>query len=409
MTPAAPIAGAGGGVARTLCVVVLALVAGDPRLDEGVDRDGDEQQAEHRSSGMRMLNDSVWPRKYELPARRHESQRAVGEADVPVGLRARRDRRRVVGSVVPDRVDREQRCDEHDHAEREEEEAAHLRHVDRHHRVAHDVAVRAARGRELRVLVDHHQHQVQHQQTDEDRGQQQDVQRVEATDDLVAGELAAEEQERRPGADERDALDHAVDDAEAVARQQVVGERVAGEALGHREDEEDEADDPVELARLAECTGEEDAQHVHADAGDEDERGPVVDLAYEQTAADVERQPQGRVERGRHLDAAHRQVGAGVVRRHHGRLEEERQERSREQDDDEAPQRDLAEHERPVVGEDLAPELLDEAREAGALVDVVRGRREESTAERPAVLAGRHRVQVLRDRRVQVVVLSGGS
>ena len=52
-------------------------------------------------------------------------------------------------------------------------------------------------------------------------------------------------------------------------------------------------------------------------------------------------------------------------------LEEERQERAAEQDDDEAVERDLAEHERPVVGEDLAAELLDEARDAGALVDVV--------------------------------------
>ena len=80
------------------------------------------------------------------------------------------------------------------------------------------------------------------------------------------------------------------------------------------------------------------------------------------------------------------QERAGVVRRHHRGLEEERQERSREQDDDEAPQRDLAEHERPVVGEDLAAELLDEAGEARALVDVVRGGADEAAAERLAVL-----------------------
>ena len=309
-----------------------------------------------------MLNDQVRSEEDELPARRNESQRAVGEADVPVGLRARRHGGGVVGAVVPDRVDREQRRDQHDHAERDEEEPAHLRHVDRHHRVAHDVAVRAAGAGELRVLVDHHQHEVHHEQADEDRGQQQDVERVEAADDRDARELAAEQQERGPRADQRDALDHAVDDAEAVARQQVVGQRVAGEALAHRQDEQDEADHPVELARLAEGAREEDAQHVHADARDEDERGPVVDLTDEQTAADVERDRQRRIERRRHLDAAHREERAGVVRGHHRRLEEERQERAREQDDDEAPQRDLAEHERPVVGEDLATELLDEAR-----------------------------------------------
>ena len=286
------------------------------------------------------------------------------------------------GSVVPDRVDREQRGDQHDHAERDEQEAAHLRHVDRHHRVADDVAVRAAGAGELRVLVDHHQHAgARTSSADQDRGQQQDVQRVEASDDRGAGELAAEEQERGPRADQRDALDHAVDDAQAVAREQVVGKRVAGEALGHREDEQDEADHPVQLTRLAERTGEEDAQHVHADAGDEHERGPVVDLADQQAAAQVERDVQRRVQRRRHLDAAHREEGTRVVRRDHRCLEEERQERAREQHDDEAPQRDLAEHERPVVGEDLAAELLDEAREAGALVDVVRRRADEAAAE----------------------------
>ena len=129
-------------------------------------------------------------------------------------------------------------------------------------------------------------------QREDERGQQQDVQRVQAADDRRARELAAEEEERDPGADERDALDHAVDDAQAVAREQVVGERVAGEALGHGEDEQHEADHPVELARLAERAGEEDAQHVQADDGDEEQRGPVVDLAHEQAAADVERDVQ---------------------------------------------------------------------------------------------------------------------
>ena len=188
----------------------------------------------------------------------------------------------------------------------------------------------------------------------------------------VAGELAAEQQVRGPGADDRDALDHAVDDAQAVAREQVVGERVAGEALGHREDEQQEADDPVELARLAEGAGEEHAQHVQADRGHEQQRRPVVDLPHEQAAADVEADVERRRHRGRHVEALERQVRALVDDLGHRGLEEEGQERARQQDDDEAVERDLAEHERPVVGEDLAAELADEAGDAGALVDVVR-------------------------------------
>ncbi len=49
----------------------------------------------------------------------------------------------------------------------------------------------------------------------------------------VPGELAAEEEERDVRADDRDGLDDAVDDAQAVAGEQVIGEGVAGEAGGH--------------------------------------------------------------------------------------------------------------------------------------------------------------------------------
>ena len=344
-----------------------------------------------------MLNDQVRSRKTNSQPGRNESECAVGEADVPVGLRARRDGGRVVRSVVPDRVDREQRGDQHDHTERDEQEPAHLRHVHRHHRVAHDVAVRAARAGELRVLVDDHQHEVHDEQSDEDRRQQQDVQGVEATDDRRAGELASEQQERDPGADQRDALDHAVDDAQAVAREQVIGKRVPREALAHRQDEQHEADHPVQLTRLAERPGEEDAEHVDADAGDEHERGPVMDLPHEEAAAQIERYPQRRIQRRRHLDTAHRDEGTRVVRGHHRRLEEERQERSREQDDDEAPERDFAEHERPVIGEDLSAEFLDEPRQAGALVDIIRGCSKEAAAEGISVLPRREGGHVIPD------------
>lgn len=221
-----------------------------------------------------------------------------------------------------------------------------------------------------------------HDQRDDEHGQQQDVQRVQASDDVGTGELSAEEEERGPGADQGEALDHAVDDAKTVAREQVVGKRVAGEALCHREDEEDEADHPVELTRLAERTGEEHAEHVHADSGDEHQRGPVVDLTDQQTASQVEGDVQRRFQRCGHLDSTHRRVGAGVVGLDHRRVEEERQEGSGEEHDDEAPQRDLTQHERPVVGEDLASELLDEAGEAGALIDVVRRGTDEAAAER---------------------------
>ena len=69
-----------------------------------------------------------------------------------------------------------------------------------------------------------------------------------------------------PGADERDALHDRVDDPEAGARQQVVGEGVAREALEHDDLPQNQADDPVELTGPAEGPGEEDPAHVERTA-----------------------------------------------------------------------------------------------------------------------------------------------
>lgn len=206
---------------------------------------------------------------------------------------------------------------------------------------------------------------------DQDGRQQQDMQDVEAGDDIRARKFVPEQQVGDPGAGERDRLDHAVDDAQAVAREQVVGERVAREAERHGEHEQQEADDPVELARLAEGAGEEDAQHVQADRGHEQQCRPVMHLAHEQAAPDLERDIEGGVVRHRHRDAVERQVRALVLDLRHRRVEEEGQEGSAQEDDDEAVQRHLAEHERPVVGEDLAPQRLDRRGGARALVNVV--------------------------------------
>ena len=67
----------------------------------------------------------------------------------------------------------------------------------------------------------------------------------------VARELAAEEEERHVGADDGHRLHEAVRGADAGAGEQVVGQRVAGEALERAEEQQQAADHPVELARLA--------------------------------------------------------------------------------------------------------------------------------------------------------------
>ena len=91
-----------------------------------------------------------------------------------------------------------------------------------------------------------------------------------------------------------------VRDAQTGARQQVVGERVAGEAVEDREHEQRHADDPVELAWSAERAGEEDAAEVRHDRRDEHQRGPVVDLAHHEAGAHVEAEPHRRLVGLRH-------------------------------------------------------------------------------------------------------------
>ena len=68
--------------------------------------------------------------------------------------------------------------------------------------------------------------------------------------------------------------------------------RVAEVALEQRGEEHRQADQVREVARLAERAGEEDAQQVQHDRGDEDVRRPVVGLADQQPGLHVEREMQ---------------------------------------------------------------------------------------------------------------------
>ena len=145
-----------------------------------------------------------------------------------------------------------------------------------------------------------------------------------------------------------------VRDAQAGARQQVVGERVAGEPVEDREHEQRHADDPVELARPAERAGEEDAAEVGDDRREEQQRGPVVDLAHHEPGAHVEAEADRRLVRLRHR---RRRAAGRSCRGRRPVLSLGTKKNVRytpvSDEDDEAVHRDLADHERPVVGEDL--------------------------------------------------------
>jgi hypothetical protein len=136
---------------------------------------------------------------------------------------------------------------------------------------------------------------VQQDQADNGARDQQHVQRVEDRE-RVGSDLGAALQEpskERPdegaGAVQVDA-----DDGRPVGGL-VPGEQVPGEALQHPEDQEQHADDPVQLARVLVGAEEEDPRHVEEHQDDEDAGAPLVHAADEPPERDVVRDPLDRL------------------------------------------------------------------------------------------------------------------
>src|SRR5688572_24864252 len=137
--------------------------------------------------------------------------------------------------------------------------------------------------RDAAVLADApevHGHQERRDERDPDA-----VEDVEAKERACSDEPAAQEREARVvrGRDELDVSDleqtgprsfdpeerrrrrHVRPDRDRPDRQLVPGKEVAGEREEERQHEQDDADDPVELARRLVRAGHEDAEHVDPD------------------------------------------------------------------------------------------------------------------------------------------------
>jgi hypothetical protein len=195
-----------------------------------------------------------------------------------------------------------------------------------------------------------------------------------ALDGAGARVLAVPHRGAERAAEERHGERNAVGDRQPHARQQVVGERVAGEALEDPRAEQQHAEHPDDLARLAEGAGEERAGEVRDDRHHEDERRPVMGLAHHEARGHARREVQHGVVGGRDAEAHELAERAGVGRvRSDVRVEEQRQVGAREDQEDEGVERDLAEQERPVLGEDVAQRTADERAGAEALVHEAHG------------------------------------
>ena len=313
----------------------------------------------------------VWPKaRTSQPGKMRRAPSS--QPDVPVGLGAGGGRRRlggVVGPVQPHGVDLGQAAEGGDHPGDDEEQADGLGCVRRPQVRALDVVLGAARSSELGVLLAPQDGQVGAEEAGDGRRQQEHVEDEEAGDELGVGELATEEQEGQPLPRHRDGQGDRVAHPHTRAREQVVEQGVPEEAVHHRQDEQGHADDPVELPGPAERPGEEHPAHVHDQGGEEDQGGPVVHLAHDQAGPHLEADVQRRGVGGRHPRALQGLVGAVVDDLVGGGDEEERQVDARHHQDDEAVHGDLADHERPVVGEDLVEGLAGEVGGAEALVD----------------------------------------
>ena len=123
---------------------------------------------------------------------------------------------------------------------------------------------------------------------------EQDVHGVDARDEARRGKVAAEQQRGEVRTDQRDRLGDRVGDAQAGARQQVVGQRVAEHAVDEHEAQQAEPDDPVDSPRSAVGAGEEHAEQVGDERRGEHQGGPVVDLADDEAGPHVEAQMQHR-------------------------------------------------------------------------------------------------------------------
>ena len=199
---------------------------------------------------------------------------------------------------------------------------------------------------------------------------------------MCPGKLPPQRKYGQVGPDEGDREQDRVADAQAGARHQVVGERVADEPVEDGQDQQRDADGPVQLPGLAEGPGEEDAGHVDDDRADEDVGRPVVHLAHQQAATHGEREVhRGGVGLG-HPHAVQGLVDAVVDHHGLGGHEVQGQEDAGGQQDHEGVQGDLAEHERPVVREDLVQEGPAALGHAQAVVELVDSRLD------PAVGAG---------------------
>ncbi len=208
------------------------------------------------------------------------------------------------------------------------------------------------------------------QEPDDERRDDEDMQEVEpGNDDSIARIVASKQEEAQVGADQWYRLDDRIGDPDTGTGYQVVGEGVAQEPIDDAQQQHGHAHDPVELARLAERTGEEHPSHMHRDRAQEDVGGPMVGLAHQQAGLHVEGKPDRRGIGLGYLLALEREIAAVIDDLVGGGNVVQRQEHTGSEQHHKRIQGDFPQHERPVVGEDLVEECPAALGDTQAVVD----------------------------------------
>ncbi len=191
-------------------------------------------------------------------------------------------------------------------------------------------------------------------QGDDRAGDEQHVDRVEARERRRPELRPGAQEVAQVGADDRAGAVDVDPDHRGPEGALVEGQQVAGEGHRHRQDQEHDADHPVELARVLVGAEEEGPPHVEEDQDDHHARPPLVHPVHELAEEDVV------------VDVRDRGVGLGGRRR-----VEHRQEDARDRLRDEGDEGGRAERVEPVGPlRHLAVEHPgEEARGGGALVD----------------------------------------
>ena len=113
------------------------------------------------------------------------------------------------------------------------------------------------------------------------------MQREEARERLAADDGTAEHQVDQLAADPRHAADDGSADAEAPVGVLIEAQHLAGEGHAEREQQQEDADDPGEFARIFVRAEEKDLHHVDEHDGDHEVRAPAVHGAQKPAERDV--------------------------------------------------------------------------------------------------------------------------